>query len=239
MRGGDARAGVGRQERRTATRVVSDGCGAIGAAMIRERNIRITRPLGAILAGLAGALLIRLLVVALVAIPIFPRREWDSKKTQLIGGGVTVARQTHVNRFGFPLECVDFRRHAWSATSQGQPIELTDEHVQAFADLEFFDVVKDSFRLGAAPDKLEYRSARREETLLRTHPRASNCVVRWGILGLNAVVCCLLGGGFFYLRHRRRLSIANRRRRSGLCVKCGYNLTGNVSGRCPECGEAT
>ena len=27
-----------------------------------------------------------------------------------------------------------------------------------------------------------------------------------------------------------------RRRRKGLCIKCGYNLTGNVSGVCPECG---
>jgi len=26
-------------------------------------------------------------------------------------------------------------------------------------------------------------------------------------------------------------------RRKGLCLKCGYNLTGNVSGICPECGE--
>jgi hypothetical protein len=25
---------------------------------------------------------------------------------------------------------------------------------------------------------------------------------------------------------------------SGVCRKCGYNLTGNVSGVCPECGEA-
>ncbi len=24
---------------------------------------------------------------------------------------------------------------------------------------------------------------------------------------------------------------------TGVCRKCGYNLTGNVSGRCPECGE--
>jgi predicted Zn-ribbon and HTH transcriptional regulator len=24
----------------------------------------------------------------------------------------------------------------------------------------------------------------------------------------------------------------------GMCAECGYNLTGNVSGRCPECGEA-
>jgi hypothetical protein len=27
------------------------------------------------------------------------------------------------------------------------------------------------------------------------------------------------------------------RRKRGLCVSCGYDLTGNVSGRCPECGE--
>jgi hypothetical protein len=25
----------------------------------------------------------------------------------------------------------------------------------------------------------------------------------------------------------------------GHCVKCGYDLTGNVSGHCPECGEPT
>jgi hypothetical protein len=29
-----------------------------------------------------------------------------------------------------------------------------------------------------------------------------------------------------------------RRRRRNLCTGCGYNLTGNVSGRCPECGTA-
>ena len=27
------------------------------------------------------------------------------------------------------------------------------------------------------------------------------------------------------------------RREHGLCVACGYDLTGNVSGVCPECGE--
>jgi hypothetical protein len=26
---------------------------------------------------------------------------------------------------------------------------------------------------------------------------------------------------------------------AGHCRKCGYNLTGNVSGRCPECGMDT
>lgn len=28
-----------------------------------------------------------------------------------------------------------------------------------------------------------------------------------------------------------------RRRRQGLCLKCGYDLTGNITGRCSECGE--
>jgi len=30
-----------------------------------------------------------------------------------------------------------------------------------------------------------------------------------------------------------------RRRRKGLCVKCGYNLTGNTTGICSECGAET
>jgi len=29
----------------------------------------------------------------------------------------------------------------------------------------------------------------------------------------------------------------HRRRKKGLCVKCGYDLTGNMTGICSECGE--
>ena len=36
-----------------------------------------------------------------------------------------------------------------------------------------------------------------------------------------------------------RLTRRRWRRKHGLCVSCGYDLTGNVSGRCPECGETT
>ncbi len=28
-----------------------------------------------------------------------------------------------------------------------------------------------------------------------------------------------------------------RRTKPGHCLRCGYDLTGNVSGRCPECGH--
>lgn len=30
---------------------------------------------------------------------------------------------------------------------------------------------------------------------------------------------------------------ARRAAPTGVCLRCGYNLTGHVSGRCPECGR--
>ena len=50
--------------------------------------------------------------------------------------------------------------------------------------------------------------------------------------GLVAAGLCLL-----YLVERPALGREERRRR-GLCVRCGYDLTGNVSGTCPECGTS-
>ena len=44
---------------------------------------------------------------------------------------------------------------------------------------------------------------------------------------------CLLGVPTVVLFWR------DRRPKPGHCRKCGYNLTGNVSGVCSECGEAT
>lgn len=32
---------------------------------------------------------------------------------------------------------------------------------------------------------------------------------------------------------------ARRRREPGRCLRCRYDLTGNRSGRCPECGQWT
>jgi hypothetical protein len=32
---------------------------------------------------------------------------------------------------------------------------------------------------------------------------------------------------------------ADRRKPEGWCTRCGYDLTGNVSGVCPECGQGT
>jgi hypothetical protein len=51
----------------------------------------------------------------------------------------------------------------------------------------------------------------------------------WIILLLTAILPAL------WLRDH----LAGRRRsQTGLCQSCGYNLTGNTSGVCPECGQA-
>lgn len=40
-------------------------------------------------------------------------------------------------------------------------------------------------------------------------------------------------------RRLTRRVVQRRRRRIGCCTACGYDLTGNSNGRCPECGKAT
>ncbi len=50
----------------------------------------------------------------------------------------------------------------------------------------------------------------------------------WIPLWLPFVICALPSCLLWWLDRRRT--------RAGFCVECGYDLTGNVSGRCPECG---
>ncbi|HUU98153.1 MAG TPA: hypothetical protein VM487_20670 [Phycisphaerae bacterium] len=49
---------------------------------------------------------------------------------------------------------------------------------------------------------------------------------------------CLLGALIGLALARRAQRRCEERRAKGLCINCGYDLTGNVSGRCPECGTA-
>jgi len=59
-------------------------------------------------------------------------------------------------------------------------------------------------------------------------------IVEWG-------VPCFVSGIDVWIRahwcQRRREQ--RERLASGQCENCGYDLTGNTSGRCPECGCAT
>ena len=52
-------------------------------------------------------------------------------------------------------------------------------------------------------------------------------LVLYALAAVLATACIL-----DYRRHLRLREHA----RKGLCPRCGYSLTGNVSGVCPECG---
>ncbi len=51
-------------------------------------------------------------------------------------------------------------------------------------------------------------------------------------LWLPFLLIALPTGWLFWSDHRRR-------KRVGCCEKCGYDLKGNTSGKCPECGATT
>jgi hypothetical protein len=54
---------------------------------------------------------------------------------------------------------------------------------------------------------------------------------------LTYVVGAIVGRISYYVVWKR--GAAKQYAREGRCVQCGYDLTGNVSGRCPGCGAAT
>ncbi len=47
---------------------------------------------------------------------------------------------------------------------------------------------------------------------------------------------CILLGTYPVMVLFRGPLLRHRRRRRGACIKCGYDLTGNATGVCPECG---
>lgn len=60
-----------------------------------------------------------------------------------------------------------------------------------------------------------------------------SCTLGFGVpLGWPMLIGWILCGAMI-VRYRRR----RRRLRVGACLQCGYDLTGNASGRCPECGS--
>jgi uncharacterized paraquat-inducible protein A len=60
-------------------------------------------------------------------------------------------------------------------------------------------------------------------------------------LGVTGIYFFVADTGFWFYRERNiaRRKLQHRRRAMGCCIKCGYSLTGNSSGVCPECGTST
>jgi hypothetical protein len=58
------------------------------------------------------------------------------------------------------------------------------------------------------------------------------------VIGSLVLAGAALGFLWLALASHRKASRQRKRLKNGHCVPCGYDLTGNVSGVCPECGTA-
>ena len=69
--------------------------------------------------------------------------------------------------------------------------------------------------------------------ILRLAPQSDHAIVLLGALGsLSSIPCVIVACLTAWLCQ------SSTPKQENACQKCGYNLTGNVSGRCPECGTA-
>lgn len=60
-----------------------------------------------------------------------------------------------------------------------------------------------------------------------------------GHLGLFAALGAVALLEFYVLKRLKpRDLLLQERRENGQCLHCGYDLTGNITGTCPECGTA-
>jgi hypothetical protein len=177
-----------------------------------------------------------MLVVAAVPVvfAVLPRRWWDFSRTHELDDAVSVTRTTSVYRLGLPFECIDVRRHDWSATQRGNAFTLGSRETSAFAALEL--ELRQSMMRCRHESGLSRKAALRGEAVLQADTLASACVVQWRTLLANAALWLVAGAILAYLRCWLGARQAMRRGRAGRCAQCGYDLAGNVSGVCPECG---
>ncbi len=75
--------------------------------------------------------------------------------------------------------------------------------------------------------RMSYGGVRYDDIRVRVSPFRLSVVLAAPLV-LMTIVAIIRGP----LRHFRR-------RRRGLCGRCGYNLEGNVTGVCPECGSGS
>lgn len=125
-------------------------------------------------------------------------------------------------RWGFLTYTQPYTRDAWKngvtdITANGTEHRITYRFL-GFALGSFIQQI----RVGD-PDAMEWLVLRREHSLATPY---------WFILLMSPILFVLA------LRHATHARTLRERQLDAVCIHCGYDLRGNVSGRCPECGSS-
>lgn len=109
-----------------------------------------------------------------------------------------------------------------------------------FARIELFDVYG---RNGCLEVNLFWGSDAFVQTVSTSYRQACGVVYARGAMGKSRYLSMIIpfwmlvvGCSSYPFTALVRASIRRHRHRRGRVCKCGYNLTGNISGICPECG---
>lgn len=126
--------------------------------------------------------------------------------------------------------CLAVVSHIWrmGAWTPGFELHLTDGAIVFGVSRDNASCVYNGFITRS--EAWIHRSPRFELTLLPSAEFGRGFAVRVPLWGLAGV----LGFASWTIRY-----LCPRHRDPARCGECGYDLTGNVSGRCPECGIAT
>ena len=179
-------------------------------------------------------------LILLAALPaclmVAPQASWDLPVAHTLPDGTRVTRDARSHLHGWPLDWLYWSRPSWTSTRGSATAPADDTQIDAFTVQESVDWP--NFRLTCGLDRSLFALATRQvRAQLEAHPRVSVVAISWASLGADAFAGSLLPCVALYLcacYDRRRF---RSRQDEGRCVACGYNLRGNISGRCPECGR--
>jgi hypothetical protein len=178
-----------------------------------------------------------LLGAVAVCLLIVPTGTSDRSVSHLLTDGTRVTHRALAHTYGWPLPWLYWGKPAWIAAQGSATAGASDAQIRGFVDQERVEWANYPLHCGLDRTLLAL-AIRQERAQFEADPRASVVAVSWMDLGANGVAGLLIGCGSLYAWGRWKRHARRRRRSQGRCAACGYDLRGNVSGRCPECGEA-
>jgi hypothetical protein len=134
----------------------------------------------------------------------------------------------------------------WSGAGYDSPDRVTIPASPSWRDVNVGPIdlrsaeCKAQLRPDGVPERMSFNRWRSVMAGVGPRPRWSGPLPFRGAYGIPhwlGLTLLALPPLLWLATHLRRLIVRRRRRRLGLCLRCGYDLTGNTSGTCSECGE--